>query len=118
MVNIYVVSMNGMEKKYTVNQNYSFKVLMGKIKYELFKKTTKDVEMRRKAKKDKGKKPEDVKQDKKEEIIEGITSGKGKFLVRFFHGEHELFENEKISKIGNEAKITQRVRYDGGEYCL
>eukprot|EP00345_Euplotes_harpa_P018138 CAMPEP_0168343598 /NCGR_PEP_ID=MMETSP0213-20121227/16212_1 /TAXON_ID=151035 /ORGANISM="Euplotes harpa, Strain FSP1.4" /LENGTH=110 /DNA_ID=CAMNT_0008350971 /DNA_START=256 /DNA_END=588 /DNA_ORIENTATION=- len=110
--------MNGMKKKYTINKNYSFKVLMGKIKYELFQKTKKDVERRSKAKNDEEEKLDGDKKDKKEEMVEGITSGKGKFLVRFFHGEHELFENEKISKIGNGAEIAQKVRYDGGDYCL
>ena len=100
---IYIKSGKGKKIEFKVDKSKTFKVLMAKMKYTLFRNYQRIAD-------DKDN-PRNAEYKRK---ISDIKAGKGGFSVRFFHGENELFESERISTIGNGAEITQNTKYIGG----
>ena len=100
---MYVTNEKGVTMEYQIDKTKTFKVLMAKIRYDLLKTYKRRSEIAGSADWDELKRK-----------IKEIKEGKGKFKIRFFQSEKELFEVDKITKLGNGATITQHVKYDGG----
>ena len=43
--------------------------------------------------------------------IKNIKEAKGKFYIRFYHGEDELLDSDKISKVGDKTVMYMSVKY-------
>ena len=95
-ITVTVETENGRDLPFRVRKNKTFKVLMSKIRFGIYKQEA------------------SFNETTPDKIAKQYTDSKSKYNVKFKQGQSELNEKSKMEIIGNNARIKAVIKYIGG----